>query len=176
MSAAVRDHLVQLLTQALAQVAPQEPPRVIALERPKQAAHGDYACNAALQIAKTLGQPPRQVAERLVAALPASDWLEAAEIAGPGFINLRLKPAAKQAVVPAIFAAGARFGHADRARGARVMVEFVSANPTGPLHVGHGRQAALGDAICSLLASQGWAVTLPVIRSALGSAPAPALR
>jgi arginyl-tRNA synthetase len=159
MSAAVRDHLVQLLTQALARVAPQEAPRVIALERPKQAAHGDYACNAALQIAKTLKQPPRQVAERMVAALPASEWLEAAEIAGPGFINLRLKPAAKQAVVHAILAARERFGHADRARGARVMVEFVSANPTGPLHVGHGRQAALGDAICSLLASQGWAVT-----------------
>jgi arginyl-tRNA synthetase len=159
MSAAVRDHLVQLLTHALAQVAPQEAPRVIALERPKQAAHGDFACNAALQIAKNLKQPPRQVAERLVAALPASDWLEAAEIAGPGFINLRLKPAAKQAAVQAVFAEQAAFGHANRARGARVVVEFVSANPTGPLHVGHGRQAALGDAICNLLASQGWAVT-----------------
>jgi arginyl-tRNA synthetase len=159
MSAAVRDHLVLLLTQALARVAPNEAPRVIALERPKQAAHGDYACNAALQIAKGLKQPPRQVAERLVAALPASDWLEAAEIAGPGFINLRLKPAAKQAVIASIFAAGEGFGHVDRARGAQVMVEFVSANPTGPLHVGHGRQAALGDAICNLLATQGFRVT-----------------
>jgi arginyl-tRNA synthetase len=159
MSAAVRDHLVQLLTHALAQVAPQEAPRVIALERPKQSAHGDFACNAALQIARTLKQPPRQVAEKLIAALPASDWLEAAEIAGPGFINLRLKPAAKQAVVHAIFADATTFGHVDRVRGAKVMVEFVSANPTGPLHVGHGRQAALGDAICNLLATQGWAVT-----------------
>jgi arginyl-tRNA synthetase len=159
MSALVRDHLVELLTRALAQVAPQEAPRIIVLERPKQATHGDYACNAALQLAKTLKQPPRQVAERLVAALPPSEWLAAAEIAGPGFINLRLQPAAKQAVVQAIFASGERYGHAGRARGGPVMVEFVSANPTGPLHVGHGRQAALGDAICNLLASQGWAVT-----------------
>jgi len=159
MSAAVRDHLLQLLTQALAQVAPHEAPRVIALERPKQAAHGDYACNAALQIAKGLKQPPRQVAERLVAALPSSDWLEGAEIAGPGFINLRLKPAAKQAIVHAALTGGAAFGRVERPRPGAVMVEFVSANPTGPLHVGHGRQAALGDAICNLLAAQGWPVT-----------------
>jgi arginyl-tRNA synthetase len=159
MSAAVRDHLLLLLTQALARVAPHEAPRVVVLERPKQATHGDYACNAALQLAKGLKQSPRQVAERLVAALPASDWLEAAEIAGPGFINLRLKPAAKQAIVHAALAGGASFGRAERARPGAVMVEFVSANPTGPLHVGHGRQAALGDAICNLLAAQGWPVT-----------------
>lgn len=159
MSAAIRDHLVELLTQALARVAPQEPPRVIALERPKQASHGDYACNAALQIAKGMRLPPRQVAERLVAALPDSEWLEAAEIAGPGFINLRLKPAAKQAVVRAALAEGARYGHGNRARGTKAMVEFVSANPTGPLHVGHGRQAALGDAICNLMGAQGWSVS-----------------
>lgn len=159
MSAAIRDHLVDLLVRALSHVAPQEPPRVVVLERPKQASHGDYACNVALQIAKGLGMPPRQVAERLVAALPASDWLDAAEIAGPGFINLRLRPSAKQAVVRAVLEAGERYGSANRARGAKVMIEFVSANPTGPLHVGHGRQAALGDALCNLMAAQGWAVT-----------------
>jgi arginyl-tRNA synthetase len=132
-----------------------------AFESPKVAAHGDLACTAAMQLAKSLKQNPRQVAEALRADLLASDafvrWVDAIEIAGPGFLNIRLKPAAKQAVVREVLAAGARFGQ-QPANGQRMMVEFVSANPTGPLHVGHGRQAALGDAICNLYASQGWQV------------------
>jgi arginyl-tRNA synthetase len=132
-----------------------------AFESPKAAAHGDLACTAAMQLAKPLRQNPRQVAEALRAALIASDafqrWGDAIEIAGPGFLNIRLKPAAKQQVVREVLGAGDSFGHQAR-HGRRVLVEFVSANPTGPLHVGHGRQAALGDAVCNLWASQGWSV------------------
>jgi len=159
LSAAIKTHLTQLLTQALARVAPQYPAAIIALERPKQAAHGDWACNVAMQLARELKRNPRELALALIAGLPASPWLDQAEIAGPGFINLRLKPAAKLEAVGSVLAAGARYGHADAGRGRPILVEFVSANPTGPLHVGHGRQAALGDAISALLEAQGWKVT-----------------
>ena len=159
MSAAVRAHLTDLVTRALAAVAPNEPPGAIVLERPRDPAHGDYATNAAMQLARALKRPPRQLAEALVAALPDSEWVDRPEIAGPGFINFRLKPAAKQGIVRTILEAGDAYGRSARGAGRRVMVEFVSANPTGPLHVGHGRQAALGDAIASLLESQGARVT-----------------
>lgn len=134
----------------------------ITLERPKVAAHGDVACNVAMQLAKPLGANPRQLAEQIVATLTAQPGaqglVEAAEIAGPGFINLRLTAAAKQAVIAAVLAEGGRFGTSGRETGKRVLLEFVSANPTGPLHVGHGRQAALGDALANVIASQGYAV------------------
>ena len=159
MSAAIKSHLIDLLTQALARVTPQQPASIVALERPKQAAHGDWACNVAMQIAKPLRRNPRELAQELIAALPVSPWLDKAEIAGPGFINLRLKPAAKQQAVRDVFAAGPKYGRSGAGRGQSIVVEFVSANPTGPLHVGHGRQAALGDAIAALLESQGWKVT-----------------
>jgi arginyl-tRNA synthetase len=159
MSAEIKSHLTELLTRALAKVAPQQPGSLISLERPKQAQHGDFSCPAAMQISRALKRDPREVAQELIAALPASDWLERAEIAGPGFINLRVRPAAKQHIVKTISAEGDRYGRSSRGQGQRVMVEFVSANPTGPLHVGHGRQAALGDAIAALLESQGWRVT-----------------
>jgi arginyl-tRNA synthetase len=127
-------------------------------ESPKQAAHGDLAVTAAMQLARALKKNPRDVAQALVQALQQQTavqrWVQALEIAGPGFINLRLSAAAKQAVVAEVLAAGERFGR-QPPTGRRVMVEFVSANPTGPLHVGHGRNAALGDCICSLLQSQG---------------------
>jgi arginyl-tRNA synthetase len=133
-----------------------------AFESPKQASHGDYAITVAMQLARPLKKNPRELAEALVAALqrrPAfQTWVEALEIAGPGFINLRLKPAAKQAVVAEVLSAGKAFGD-QPANSRHVMVEFVSANPTGPLHVGHARQAALGDAICSLFQTQGAQVT-----------------
>ncbi|KVO54834.1 arginine--tRNA ligase [Burkholderia ubonensis] len=134
----------------------------ITLERPKVAAHGDVACNVAMQLAKPLGANPRQLAEQIVAALTAQPGaqglVEAAEIAGPGFINLRLTAAAKQAVIAAVLAEGRGFGLSTREHGKQVLLEFVSANPTGPLHVGHGRQAALGDALANVIASQGCAV------------------
>ena len=130
-----------------------------AFESPKVAAHGDFACTAAMQLAKGLKQNPRQVAEALKALLqvnPVYDqWVEAIEIAGPGFLNIKLKPSAKQETVREVLNAAARYGVKPQASGQRMVVEFVSANPTGPLHVGHGRQAALGDAICNLFVTQG---------------------
>ena len=130
-------------------------------ESPKVAAHGDLATTAAMQLAKPLQSNPRQLAQTLKAQLLATPafgaWVSEIDIAGPGFINIRLKPEAKQQVVREVLAAGPAFGH-QPARGERLLVEFVSANPTGPLHVGHGRQAALGDAICNLSATQGWEV------------------
>ncbi len=129
-----------------------------AFESPKVAAHGDLACTAAMQLAKSLKQNPRQVGEALRDALLATPafgrWVHAIDIAGPGFINIRLKDVAKQAVVHEVLQAAETFG-SQAAHAHKVLVEFVSANPTGPLHVGHGRQAALGDAICNLLATQG---------------------
>ena len=153
--------LLAALADSLQQIAP-DCHAVAAFESPKQASHGDFACTAAMQLAKPLKANPRELATRLVAALEAQPafqtWVQALEIAGPGFINIRLKPEAKQAVVAEVLGAGTKFGHR-AATGKHVMVEFVSANPTGPLHVGHARQAALGDAICSVFQSQGHDVT-----------------
>ena len=129
-----------------------------AFESPKVAAHGDFACTAAMQLAKPLKLNPRALGEQLKTALEATPafqrWVSAIEIAGPGFLNIRLKPAAKQQIVREVLAAGGQFGY-QPGNCKQVLVEFVSANPTGPLHVGHGRQAALGDAICNLFATQG---------------------
>jgi arginyl-tRNA synthetase len=134
----------------------------ITLERPKVAAHGDVACNVAMQLAKPLRANPRQLAQQIVEAVlahpQAQGLVQSAEVAGPGFINLRLAPAAKQAVIGTVFAEKEAFGRSQRDAGKHVLVEFVSANPTGPLHVGHGRQAALGDALSNVLASQGYDV------------------
>ena len=156
----VKNELLGALAAELEALSPGAGARA-AFESPKVAAHGDFACTAAMQLAKALKQNPRQVGEALRSALVATAafarWVEAVEIAGPGFINIRLKPEAKQQVVAEVLHAGAAFGQR-AANGQRVLVEFVSANPTGPLHVGHGRQAALGDAICHLYASQGWTV------------------
>ncbi len=132
-----------------------------AFESPKVAAHGDLATTAAMQLAKPLKRNPRQLAQELCAALLADAayvrWVDAVEIAGPGFINIRLKPEAKQEIVREVLGQGLKFGE-QTSNGQRLLVEFVSANPTGPLHVGHGRQAALGDAICNLFQTQGWDV------------------
>ncbi len=164
---AVKQELLGALGDALAELAPGHA-LAAAFESPKQAAHGDLACTAAMQLAKPLHKSPRELAQRLIDALarraPVRRWVEAMEIAGPGFINLRLTAAAKQTVVAEVLAAGAGYGRRTREDGAgdpgrKVLVEFVSANPTGPLHTGHTRQAALGDAICNLLEWQGWQVT-----------------
>ena len=156
----VKNELLAALAAELEKLSPGSGAKA-AFESPKVAAHGDFACTAAMQLAKPLKANPRQLAEQLKTALEAADafarWVEAIEIAGPGFINIRLKPAAKQQVVREVLQQGACFGQ-QPPNGQRLMVEFVSANPTGPLHVGHGRQAALGDAICNLYASQGWSV------------------
>jgi arginyl-tRNA synthetase len=131
-----------------------------ALETSREAAHGDFACNAALLLAKRLGRPPREIAQRLAAELGDGDGLvERAEIAGPGFLNLWLRGERWHDVLRRILEAGPRFGTSDLGKGERVQVEFVSANPTGPLSLGHGRQAVLGDCIARTLAASGWAVT-----------------
>jgi len=135
-------------------------PFVIELEKPKNPDHGHFAVNSALQLARRLGAKPRDIAEAIVAALPASELLAGKpEIAGPGFINIRLTPTAESQVVAAIFSAGDEFGKGNAGKGEKVMVEFVSANPTGPLHVGHGRGAATGDTLARLLDAQGWNVS-----------------
>ena len=156
----VKKELLETLASVLDTLLPGAGAKA-AFESPKVAAHGDLATTAAMQLAKPLKASPRQLAETLRAELlltePFQRWVDTLDIAGPGFINIRLKPAAKQAVVADVLAQGAQFG-AQSPRGQRLLVEFVSANPTGPLHVGHGRQAALGDAICNLYQCQGWEV------------------
>ena len=153
-----RQHLADLLKVALQSVAPEHAAVEVFIERPKQAGHGDFASNLAMQIARPLKSNPRQIAERLVAALPASPWVTAVSIAGAGFINFTLAPAARTAVVARALAQGDGFGRGPDL-GLKVQVEFVSANPTGPLHVGHGRGAAFGASLASLLAFAGATVS-----------------
>ena len=158
-----KQELLHALGAALAELGQQAGAGGVALppaafESPKQAAHGDLAVTAAMALARGLRKSPREVAQGLIEALqrqPAVQrWVQALEVAGPGFINLRLTAAARQAVVAEVLTAGPSYGR-QPANGQRVLVEFVSANPTGPLHVGHGRNAALGDCICNLLQTQG---------------------
>jgi len=153
-----RDELLDALRAAMDEVSPGNA-LVAAFERPRQAAHGDLACTAAMPLAKAQRRNPREVAAELIAALKKKSaferWVESIDVAGPGFINLHLRAAARQRVVAEILESAASFGLKPADAAAPVMVEFVSANPTGPLHVGHARQAALGDAICNLLETQG---------------------
>ena len=150
--------LIQAATQS---IVPEANPTIV-LERPKVAAHGDVATNVAMQLARPAKRNPRELAQGIVdfilADEQAKSLIESAEIAGPGFINFRLTHAAHQAVLSHVFAEGAAFGDQSD-NGDKLMVEFVSANPTGPLHVGHARQAALGDALCRLFDSQGFSVS-----------------
>ncbi len=156
----VKTELLEALATALEHLSPSAGSKA-AFESPKVAAHGDFAITAAMQLAKPLKLNPRQLGEQLREALLAApvfqQWVQDIEIAGPGFINIRLKPAAKQQIVREVLATKECFGY-QKENGQRLLVEFVSANPTGPLHVGHGRQAALGDAICNLFATQGFNV------------------
>ena len=159
-----KNELLEALGAVLATLVPDDPVGARAkavFESPKVASHGDFATTVAMQLAKPLKLNPRQLAENLKLALlataPYQRWVESIDIAGPGFLNLRLKAGAKQQIVQQVLTQGTRFG-SQQMHGKRLMVEFVSANPTGPLHVGHGRQAALGDAICNLYQTQGWDV------------------
>ena len=136
-----------------------EPLPDFAFDPPRNTEHGDFACNAALLLAKRLRRPPREVAERLAAALRESGAVERAEVAGPGFLNVWLAGGRWQDLVGSILAAGPAYGRSDEGQGRRVQVEFVSANPTGPLTLGHGRQAVLGDTLARLLDATGWKVT-----------------
>ena len=128
------------------------------VERPKDRSHGDFATNAAMTLARPAKSNPRAIAQALIDALPANDDIAAVEIAGPGFLNFRLSAAAWQRQLRAVHAAGAAYGHNASGGGKVAGVEYVSANPTGPLHVGHGRAAAIGDCIARVLAANGWSV------------------
>jgi arginyl-tRNA synthetase len=149
---------IALLEQALTAVAPESGVSV-QLERPKQRSHGDFACNLAMQLAKPLGRPPREIAAQLIAALPQSGQIDKAEIAGPGFINLTVSRAARRAIVGLVRSQGRCYGTRVRGDRQRVQVEFVSANPTGPLHVGHGRGAAYGASLANVLSAVGFEVS-----------------
>jgi len=159
MSQDIKAHLADLLQTALKSVAPDHAATPIALERPKQESHGDFAANVAMQLARELKKNPREIAQQLVNELPPSAWVEKVDIAGAGFINFTLKAAAKTAVVQAVLAKAGEYGRSNAGGKQKVQVEFVSANPTGPLHVGHGRGAAYGASLSSLLAFVGWDVT-----------------
>ena len=160
----MKQHLESLINQALQRlhaehVLPADAAPAVAAERTKTTEHGDFASNVALGLAKAARMKPRALAERIVASLPASERVARVEIAGPGFINFYLRPGAQNDVVPTILMQGNAYGRGQTGANHQVQIEFVSANPTGPLHVGHGRQAALGDALASLLEAQGYRVT-----------------
>ncbi len=156
-----KQDLLLALAAAIHDISPDST-LTAAFESPRVAAHGDLACTAAMQLAKPLKKNPREVAQALIDALNRQDAVQrlvsAMEIAGPGFINLRLNAAARQAVVTEVLTGGEHFGRQPASQN-KVLVEFVSANPTGPLHLGHARQAALGDGICNLFETQGAQVT-----------------
>jgi arginyl-tRNA synthetase len=154
----------QLVRAALATLPPDILPADIVrppvdVERTRDATHGDFATNIAMQLAKPARTNPRKLAQAILDALPSSDLIAKVELAGPGFINFHLSPNAYQAELSRIFDLGPAYGYSKRGAGERTVVEFVSANPTGPLHVGHGRQAVLGDALAALLQSQGYEVS-----------------
>jgi arginyl-tRNA synthetase len=153
-----KTRLAQLIQDAVSKAFPGNE-AAIELDRPKSADHGDFATNVALQLAKRVGRKPREAAQAIVDAFGSHAEVSKIEIAGPGFINFTLSGGARFAVIPAILRDRAAFGRGHAGGGQKIMVEFVSANPTGPLHVGHGRQAALGDAVSSLFEWQGWDVT-----------------
>jgi arginyl-tRNA synthetase len=164
MLAPQKQQIIDLFNAALQPIiAGSELQPTVTLERPRDPSHGDVACNIAMQLAKPLKKNPRELAQALVAAVMAGagegKLIESAEIAGPGFINLRLTAAAKQQVVKTVLQEAAEYGKSQLGAGKKVLVEFVSANPTGPLHVGHGRQGALGDALSALFEVQGFDVT-----------------
>lgn len=155
----VKNELLALLTQARDSVAPAAASTPIQIERPRDPSHGDFATNLAMLLAKALKKNPREIAQQLLAELPASPRIAGAEIAGAGFINFRLAAGAKTGVVRTVLTQGADFGRSNQGGAQKIQVEFVSANPTGPLHVGHGRGAAYGASLSSLLAFAGWDVT-----------------
>ena len=131
----------------------------VQLSQPRDPGHGDVSCNVAMTLARQLGRSPREIAEEIADKLDLSAaGIDAVEIAGPGFLNFRLSSGTVASVLDEIVQQGAKFGRSESGAGRRVMVEFVSANPTGPLHLGHARQAAMGDAIASLLEWTGWSV------------------
>jgi arginyl-tRNA synthetase len=157
----IEEHLRSLIAEALAAAAPElglpDDPPGVDLSRPRQKEHGDYATNVALVVASSAGRPPREVAELIVRHLASSPLIRSAEVAGPGFINLRLSKESLTSVLRDVAERGDAHGRAEPT-GKRTQVEFVSANPTGPLHIGHARNAALGDSLARVFEAAGWSV------------------
>ena len=153
----IKSHLAESITAAISAAVPEIDIPAIEITRTKQATHGDYASNIALVLAKQLKRNPREVAQLILDALPSSPWVEKTEIAGAGFINFFMNNASKHGVVSEILQAGEAYGCA-AANGLRVQIEFVSANPTGPLHVGHGRGAAFGASLANIKTAAGYQV------------------
>jgi arginyl-tRNA synthetase len=154
-----KSHFAELLHEAASTFTTLDTAVGIELARTKQASHGDYSCNLAMQLAKPLHKNPREIANLLINALPSSPYLEKVEVAGAGFINLFLKNSAKQQYLRAVLQSKDAFGHSNFGQGKKIQVEFVSANPTGPLHVGHGRGAAIGASLSNILAAAGFCVS-----------------
>lgn len=152
-------HFAELFRQAASKITTLDTSIRIELARTKQASHGDYSCNLAMQLAKYLHKNPREVAQLLIDAMPASPYLEKIEVAGAGFINLFLKNSAKQHYLRHVLQSQNEFGHSNFGQGKKIQVEFVSANPTGPLHVGHGRGAAIGASLSNILTAAGFNVS-----------------
>ncbi|MDR0378879.1 MAG: arginine--tRNA ligase [Candidatus Accumulibacter sp.] len=158
MTVDIKNHLADLMRAALVSLAPTQADTPIAVERPRQASHGDFACNLAMQLARTMKRNPRQLAQLLLPEIPPSPFVEKVEIAGAGFINFHLRRAAKLEAVRAVLEQGRDFGRSTQGDRKKILLEFVSANPTGPLHVGHGRGAAYGASLSNLLDFAGWDV------------------
>ncbi len=160
----MKQDITRLIEQALESLVaegslPEGLQASIQIERTRDPSHGDLASNIALTLAKAAAMPPRALAEKICSALPDASFLLRTEIAGPGFINFFLSESSSQAVIGRILQQGVDFGRCSEGAGRKVQVEFVSANPTGPLHVGHGRGAAVGDSLCRLLTATGWDVS-----------------
>lgn len=153
----MKDQLHALLEQALDLLAAPTP-RQYAIDHSKAREHGDFACNAAMTLAKAMGRKPRELAESLRSAIPSNNLIARIDIAGPGFLNVFLRQGAASAIVPQVLTEGALFGLAAKACKEKIQVEFVSANPTGPLHVGHGRGAAFGSCLADVLEAAGFEV------------------
>ncbi|MEP1469982.1 MAG: arginine--tRNA ligase [Halieaceae bacterium] len=159
----MKQELTQLIQQALDTlmtqgILPEDSQPTIQIDRTRDKSHGDLASNIAMTLAKSARKNPRELADMICAALPEAQFLAKAEVAGPGFINFTLSQDSSQAVISRVLSQGVDFGKSTTGAGRKVQVEFVSANPTGPLHVGHGRGAAVGDSICRLLVATGWDV------------------
>lgn len=154
-----KTHFAELFRQAVSAITTMDPTLRIELARTKQADHGDYSCNLAMQLTKSLHKSPREIAQLLIDHLPDSPYVDKIEIAGAGFINLFLKKSAKQHYLTHVLQSKEAFGHGNIGAGKKIQVEFVSANPTGPLHVGHGRGAAIGASLSNILTAAGYAVS-----------------
>ena len=155
LAALIIEALEQLVSDGVLAEMPGSAPQI---DRPKDSSHGDLSCNIAMVLAKRAGMAPKELASKLIAALPDNALVDRCDIAGPGFINFCINPSHHTEVVRTILESGAAYGRTDTGGGRRVQVEFVSANPTGPLHVGHGRGAAIGDSLGRLLEATGWSV------------------